>query len=273
MPRLGQHTSATRTGPGGSATTRTVTRPDGTQVWLDQAFIISNSAMEYDDLKTAASGSSRHTDVKAVRYRTFVGSNPDKTTYFQPVLDRLQVIPSRLDALQPAVLVEGKGDYLILCHGLKGAGCKRDYAVIPTRGADHFDELIGILLGWGVNFALCCDDDGPGRKAVSDYRDNWGFSSNQAFTLADVDRSLKGQAIEGVLEPDDLALIAKNFGQTKKPTKSQVQLFFSEDLAKGAATRFSDSFYDHVRAFDAKVRMSLSVPPDCSAGTRHKGKA
>ena len=227
--------------------------------WLDQAFIISNTAMEYDDLLERPKSVSRHTDVDAVRYRAFVGTNPDKTTYFQPVLDRLQVIPSRLDSLQPSILVEGKGDYLILRHGLSSLNALGDYAIIPTRGADHFEELVGIMLGWGVNFAICCDDDPAGRRAVSDFTENWGMQKPSVFTLADVDASLKGKTIEGMLEDSDRQLIGSYFGMSGMPSKSQIQLFFSEDLAKGAKTPMSKTFLAHILAFDQKVRAALQL--------------
>lgn len=228
--------------------------------WLDQALIVSNDAVDYDDLKAGAYGGNRTSHVNVEKYRTFVGANPDKTTYFQPVLDRLQVVPSRLDALKPSVLVEGKGDYLLLAYGLWLIKVSPSYAIIPTRGADHFDELLGILLGWGVNFALCCDDDTPGRKAVKEYTENWGVPKSKAFTLAEIDASLTGKTIEGFLNSDDVKLIASYFGLTKAPTKSQIQLFFSEHLASKKKTSLSSEFVTKVAAFNARVSASLGLP-------------
>ena len=227
--------------------------------WLDQALIVSNDAVDYDDLKAGIYQVNRVSRVKAERYRSFVGANPDKTTYFQPVLDRLQVVPSRLDALQPAVVVEGKGDYLILSCGLWLSGVVRSYAVIPTRGADHFGELVGILLGWGVDFALCCDDDAPGRKAVDDFVQNWGISASKAFTLGAIDKSLKDKTIEAILEKDDVELISKHYGLDGAPTKSQIQLFFSEHLASKSKIPVSDLFMARILAFHARARLALSL--------------
>jgi predicted ATPase len=227
--------------------------------WLDQALIISNDAVDYDDLSNNARRIHRTSHVKVERYRSFVGSNPDKTTYFQPVLDRLQVIPSRLDSLQPSVLVEGKGDYLVLSYGLWHSDISAQYAIIPTRGADHFDEIIGILLGWGVNFALCCDDDGPGRKAIDEYVDHWGMSPSRAFTLSRVDDALITKTIEGFLEPADISLISAHFGLTKRPTKSQIQLFFSEHLASSTKVKLSAGFTSKIKKFDVVVRSALGL--------------
>lgn len=173
--------------------------------WLDQAFIVSNMAMEYDDLMPNSSQNIRHTEVVAEKYRRFVGKNPDKTTYFQPVLDKLQVIPSRLDSLQPCVLVEGKGDFIILNYGRFVINLDiDDYTIIPTRGADHYSELVGILLGWGVNFCLCFDADSKGKKVANEYSSEWAIEKGRVFTLADVEPKLDGKAVEALLEADDL---------------------------------------------------------------------
>ncbi len=227
--------------------------------WLDQAFIVSNSAMSYNDLTEVPPPGARHTAINVQRYRNFVGSNPDKATYFQPVLDRLQVVPSRLDFLRPSVLVEGKGDYLILSLGLSLVGKAGRYAVIPTRGADHLSEIVGILLGWGVNFALCCDDDVPGRRAVSDFVENWGMQKSKVFTLADLDGSLKAKSIEDFLEASDIELVKSHFGLSRQPTKSQTQLFFSEKLAIGEDVKFSTEFLARINAFDNKIRLALGL--------------
>lgn len=229
--------------------------------WLDQAYIVSNRAVVYGDV-SAPVVNPAHTDVAIEKYRSFVGSNPDKPTYFQPVLDRLQVVPSRLDALQPSVLVEGKGDYLVLKYGLFLCGLSEgDYAVLPTRGADHFSELVGILLGWGVNFVLCFDADTKGVKSCAEYRRDWAMSDSKAFTLQDVAIELAGKTIEGFLDPEDLRLIAVHYAMTGQPTKSQVQLFFSEKLVLRERVDLSTKFCNHIMAFDNSVRAGLGLPP------------
>lgn len=228
--------------------------------WLDQAYIVSNRAVEYGDV-SASVANPAHTDVQVEKYRTFVGSHPDKPTYFQPVLDRLQVVPSRLDSLQPSILVEGKGDYLVVRYGIFLCGlAETDYAVLPTRGADHFSELVGILLGWGVNFVLCFDADTKGLKACSDYRDNWAMPENRAFTLKDVSPDLAGKTIEGLLTEADLDLIATHYSLKGKPTKSQIQLFFSEKLALREPVALSTKFRQHITSFDAAARAGLGLP-------------
>lgn len=233
--------------------------------WLDQAYIVSNLAVDYEDVSTQSDNPVRHTDVHAQKYRTFVGKNPDKTTYFQPVLDRLQVIPSKLDSIRSSVLLEGKGDYLILKSGLRLCGLSQDdYALLPTRGADHFDEIVGILLGWGVNFALCFDADAKGNKARRDFVDEWAIPQSRCLTLEDVSSDLAGQTIEGFLEQEDHNLIAAHYGISDNPSKSQIQLFFSETLALQKEEDLSESFKKRIRAFDKAIRTSLGLPENQS---------
>lgn len=227
--------------------------------WLDQSFIISNSAVDYDDVSGKRSSSGK-TEISAQKYRTFVGSNPDKITYFQPVLDKLQVVPSRLDAVQPCVLLEGKGDYLLLKYALSVAlEIEADYAIVPTRGADHFSELVGILLGWGVNVCLCFDDDTKGRAAKQEYVENWAFGE-RAMTLKDFDPALSGKSVEGLLEEADLTLIASHYGVEKGLLrKSQIQLFFSEKLALKEKVDLSAEFLARAVKFDAIVTKVLNL--------------
>jgi hypothetical protein len=64
--------------------------------WLDQAFVVSNLAVDYKDVaESDMRVRTRHTDIRVEKYREFVGKNPDKLDYFQPVLDKLDVAPSR----------------------------------------------------------------------------------------------------------------------------------------------------------------------------------
>jgi hypothetical protein len=54
--------------------------------WFDQAFVVSNLAVDYKDVADSdMRARTRHTDIRVEKYREFVGKNPDKLDYFQPV--------------------------------------------------------------------------------------------------------------------------------------------------------------------------------------------
>lgn len=229
--------------------------------WLDQAFIVSNRAVDYSEIGTSELKiGAQNTDIHVDRYRAFVGQNPDKTTYFQPVLDKLDVIPSRIDLIKPSVLMEGKADYLILEYGRRVLLPKCSaFAVVPTRGATGMDELIGLFRGWAIPFVICLDDDAAGRNAAASYRGEWALTESNVFTLANMRDDLIGKTVEGVLETSDLKLISDHFSIEEPPTKSQIQLFFSEMLAKAQKVELSAQYRQRIVEFDKKIASVLGV--------------
>ncbi len=227
--------------------------------WLDQAYIISNTAIDYDHLDGSNDSSfDGQTDVKADRYRNFIGQNPSKMTYFQPVLDKLDVIPSRLDLTRKSVLVEGKGDYLILEYGRRVIlKSESDVCIVPTRGATGMDELIGLFMGWGVPFIICLDDDKEGRMAQKKYLDDWGFTNEKVITLKNIHEDLTDKEISGFLDNSDLELIKIHFGLSKEPTKSQIHLFFSENLATKSVLKMSDKYIEKMKSYENFITKSF----------------
>lgn len=223
--------------------------------WLDQAFIVSNKAIDYENVdESAILNRSNQTLVTIERYRAFVGKNPDKVTYFQPVLDKLDIVPSKLDLAKPSVLMEGKGDYLLVEYGRKVLlDSSSSVCIVPTRGATGMDELIGLFLGWGVPFVICLDDDKAGKDAKQAYLNEWGLAPDKVWTLVDVSPDLAGKEIFGFLEAADIQTIKKHFSLTKEPTKSQKQLFFSEHLAKKQKVTLSKDFLDKIQIFEGKI--------------------
>lgn len=227
--------------------------------WLDQSFVVANESINYENPgEEPIFSDGEVTHIVVDRYRSFVGQNPSKTTYFQPVLDKLDVVPSHLDLVRPTVLVEGKGDYFILEYGRRILlNSSSAVAVVPTRGATDMGELIGLFLGWGVEFAICLDADKAGKAARDLYLKEWRLSAEKVYTLEDVDNSLKGAVIEGLLAPSDIELIAASL-KVEKPTKGQTQLFFSELLAKKEKLAFSEVFLSRIKAFEEKAVSALN---------------
>ena len=227
--------------------------------WLDQAFIVSNSAIDYDDVSEAHQTRRRFTNISATKYRTFVGINPDKTTYFQPVLDKLDVVPSHIDLVKPSVVVEGKGDYLILEYGRRIIlRLSSRYSIVPTRGASGCQEIVGLLLGWGVPTVLCLDADRAGMDAKHEFLNEWCLSPDCVYTLEDIDPALAGKRIEHMLSDDDRLLIGKHYGIATTPNKGQIQLFFSEKLALGEVVELSGTFRERIASFDNLVTAAFS---------------
>ena len=67
--------------------------------WLEQTFIVTNRADAPQEcpILDAVSLDDESLDIEAAPYRTFVNEHPKQTSYFQPIIDRLEVVPSRFD--------------------------------------------------------------------------------------------------------------------------------------------------------------------------------
>jgi hypothetical protein len=62
-----------------------------------------------------------------------------------------------------------------------------------------------------------------------------------------------------LLSPADASLIAEHYGIVGAPSKSQIQLFFSEKLALREVLPLSSDFEARIRKFDARVRLALKL--------------
>lgn len=139
--------------------------------WLEQTFIVTNrSEGKSRSVLDEASVDDESLDIKVSTYRKFVNDHPANTTYFQPILDRLEVVPSRFDFTLASAVVEGKSDYYILryaCKLLKNT----NLSIIPALGVTKFDALIGLYVGWNLNFVFLTDSDREGLGQRDRYLD------------------------------------------------------------------------------------------------------
>lgn len=228
-------------------------------IWLDQAYIVSNKAINYDYLDDREGINNGNTLIHLDKYRNYVSSNPTKTTYFQPILDKLQVTPSMLDCIKPSVLVEGKSDYLILEYARKVLLEVNDnIGILPLGGATTCEALISILKGWGVPFFIMFDDDSEGRNMLKRVKRDYLLSDSSALTLNYFDDSLSGKEISGLLSDTDIEMISSYFSAPNQVSprniKSSIQLFFSEHLASGKKVQFSEEFMRKIILVNDKIK-------------------
>jgi ABC-type phosphonate transport system ATPase subunit len=138
--------------------------------WLEQTFIVTNRAdapvgSVLDDLSL----DDESLDIKVATYRSFVDKHPNQTSYFQPILDRLEVVPSRFDMKRASIILEGKSDYYILRYAANVCNSP-DLPLIPALGAGTFGALAGLHVGWNLKFLFVLDGDHQGdieRKRYS----------------------------------------------------------------------------------------------------------
>lgn len=229
--------------------------------WLEQAFIVANSAIEKAEAQDETGFLAENpTRVTLEKYRKFVGDRPDKITYYQTVLDKLQYAPSLVDFSKKSIVVEGKGDYIILSYVAFVLGLSdNDIHFVPTRGASGMDEIIGLLMGWAVPFCVCLDADRAGETAKTRYRSDWGLPPEAVFTYADISSSLFGARLEDLLDTTDLQQIATHFGFSGVPAKGLIRDYYSEMLASKSTVPVSSKLKSNVLKIFEKAAEAFGV--------------
>jgi len=221
-------------------------------LWLDNAYIVENKAMDYDNDDDVDSFAVRDTNIKAIRYRTFVGGHPTKTTYFQPVLDALDVGFSPLMRSARGVIVEGKNDYYAFAFFAKKLISTLDFEIFPGNGAGHSGNIISLFRGWGTDFVVLLDDDVAGRRAKKKYNDEYYLSSAEVFTLGDIDEKFSGKEFEDLYAEDVRSKIRSHFS-IEKIEKKHYALFFQEILSR----RLEQSFPETEVVFEKVVKRMI----------------
>ena len=197
--------------------------------WLEQTFIVTNAAdAPGGSVVDSAVLEDDSLDVKAQLYRAFANEHPSDTSYFQPIIDRIEVVPSKFDISIPSVILEGKSDFYILRYASL-LSPKISVRLVPGTGSGTFDALIGIGATWGTKFVFLLDSDNAGIKERERYALERGARANAIFSISDF---LVGVTeIEDILDQEARAIIKNDLGKNKV-SKKDIMRFFQERLAK-----------------------------------------
>ncbi|MEB1527548.1 AAA family ATPase [Xanthomonas sp. WHRI 7945] len=199
--------------------------------WVTGAYIIENTALDYDSDDDTFGLNVKPTNIIATPYRNFVAQHPNRTSYFQPVIDMLEYVTPAVIGDPPYVLVEGITDFYGLKIANRNIKKKHKFSIMPGVGAGASGPQIGILLGRGDHFLVLLDDDAAGRRAKEQYQTNWYLNDDQIFTLADIDTKLSGKRLEDLICIDTIEKIKIHAGLTSKPNKKQIGLYLAEKFS------------------------------------------
>jgi predicted ATP-dependent endonuclease of OLD family len=197
--------------------------------WLEQTFIVTNAADAPEkSVVDSAVIEDESLDVKAQLYRSFANEHPSETSYFQPIIDRIEVQPSKFDISLPSIIVEGKSDFYILRYVSLLFGIK-DLRLIPATGSGTFNSLVALGATWGTKFLFLLDSDNSGLKERERYALDRGARTEAITCLGDFIEGLK--EIEDSLDDEALKVISEKL-EVKNPSKKGIMRFFQEQLAK-----------------------------------------
>lgn len=198
--------------------------------WLSSAYIVENSALDYDG-NDAFGLDTKPTQITATAYRQFVSNYPSRSSYFQPVIEKLEYVAPELLGTGPYVVVEGITDFYALSIAISFSKRRRRFHIIPGTGSGSSGPVIGQLLGQGATFVVLLDDDKEGKKAAAKYASEWYLGQDQVLTLNHIDDSFAGMAIERILGRETLDFISARLQLSSPPSKKQVGWYLAEACA------------------------------------------
>jgi ABC-type phosphonate transport system ATPase subunit len=225
--------------------------------WLEQTFIVTNRA-------DAPSGSildnlsldDEYLDIKVTSYRSFVNEHPSQTSYFQPILDRLEVIPSRFDHQKSSVVLEGRSDYYVLRYAARATGREDDLPLLPGLGAGTFGALAALSVGWNLAFFFLLDGDKQGNLERQRYTLDYGIPPERMATLNELVDGVN--TIEDLVDNHAREIIRDELGLSDLPSKGQIKQFFQERLASDQIKPLSDEFLRRASSLLDALRSRLN---------------
>lgn len=208
--------------------------------WLEQTFIVTNRADDpISSVLDETSLDDESLDIQVAPYRSFVNSHPNQTSYFQPILDRLEVIPSRFEPQKASVILEGKSDYYIIRYASELLGAT-DLSLLPGLGAGTFGALAAIHVGWNLDFLFVLDGDKKGKEQKERYSYEFGIPVDRLVTIDEFVSDVK--EIEDLLDDEARGVVRTELDLDKMPNKRQIRQFFQERLASSRIVDLGPGF-------------------------------
>lgn len=210
--------------------------------WLEQTFIVTNRAdAPVSSFVDDVSLDDESLDIKVASYRSFVNEHPGQTNYFQPILDRLEVVPSRFDMGRASIILEGKSDYYVLRYAAKLLG-RADLPLLPGLGAGTFGALAALHVGWNLDFLFVLDGDGQGEDERDRYALQFGIPRDRLVTIKELIANVT--VIEDLLDNESMNIVQSELNLKKAPSKGQILRFFQERLASANVADLGVVFRD-----------------------------
>lgn len=199
--------------------------------WLGSAYIVENAALDYDSSDNFGLDT-KATNITITPYRQFVSKFSTRTSYFQPVIEKLEYIVPEIVGSNPFLIVEGISDYYAIILAKKISGKNYKFNILPGTGSGASGTLISQFLGQGYKFALLLDDDSEGNKAAKRYINDWYLDEERILTLKNIDNNFSGKALEKLFDNDTITFIKQYLQLKTKPSKKQIGWYLAEACAR-----------------------------------------
>lgn len=123
--------------------------------------------------------------IKVIKYQEYLQGRKIKTSYYQPIIDALEIQPFSLDiAWKKVLLVEGIYDYCgFKLMFEKVLNKKLNFVILPGTGASNLETLISLHIGWGAEIFVLLDNDDEGRFNKNNYFKKFPILKNKIKVL------------------------------------------------------------------------------------------
>jgi ABC-type Na+ transport system ATPase subunit NatA len=225
--------------------------------WLEQAYIVfDRSAVPDARIIDESVRADSQVDIQAIPYRQFVNERPHDTSYFQPILDTLEVQPSRFDYKVGGLIVEGKSDFYFLkvCTEVLQIDLG---PIFPAKGSGTMGALVALHRGWGLPVRVLFDTDQGGRDGQKNLGSEFSLAAHECTNLKALAPKLT--TIEDILNDEDQSLLMASI---KSATKSQLLRRVQELLAAGQLPSFSTETRERMKTLLDEVQVFAT--PDVS---------
>jgi hypothetical protein len=151
-------------------------------------------------------------------------------------------VPSNLELIPNAVMVEGKNDYYLIKYFESCLKSDKKISLLPGTGAGDLNTLISLYLGWGRSFIIILDDDKAGRMAKNKYINEWSLSDRNVFTLGELNDGWQKYKIENLIDDVDKEKIREEIypdNTLSKLKKKDICRAIQEKLLNGTIDYFS----------------------------------
>lgn len=225
--------------------------------WLEQTFVIKNTGVDYDKMEDY---SSRKTNVEIHKYKDFATKHPNQTTYFQPILEVLDYVPSQFDMVANSILVEGKSDFYFYKYLIEVVlKMKTDTVFIPSTSASNMETIISLYTGWNKNFIVLLDSDKEGKKQQKRYLENFGdLVKDRILTYQEINADWKNHGLEKlVTKEDQLKIVQASFPEAIKFNKNSFNRSVQELLIKNKLVELSEETIANFKAIIEHVESAL----------------
>lgn len=224
---------------------------------LPSAYIVRNTAVDYEDANMAAT--QRDTNIQVMPYRQFASAYSDQRDHFRPILDAIDYVPSDLELSDDIVGVEGKNDFYsfkLMERCLKG---KNEIKFYPSQSVDKFDPMIRLMLAYNANFLCVFDADKAGIDAKKRYIHDFGPAvESRIVTLYDINSLWMGRTTEDLFSANDrLAVTQACFPDEKEYNKGKFNTSITELYAKGQTFDFDDDTKANFEQFFGAIERML----------------